>query len=339
MLAQTFDPRKHGVGGWFLSEKLDGMRCFWDGGLSRGALKESIPWANHAGDARYVVKPHATGLWSRLGNVIHAPDWWLDTLPPIMLDGELWIGPGQGMRQTLMNIIKPIVPDGRWREVKYHVFDMPSPDAIFRDGRINNTNFKKIFKDYREWVDAGRLDFTPSGLTRFESSYKLLSGLELGANAALLEQERLPYQTDAAMNMIYDRLETVCTNDGEGLMLRKPESFWQPKRVNEILKVKKLDDDEGIVTGYITGRETDKGSKLLGMLGALILNYRGQRLELSGFTDAERVLSDPQWAADHPGQECPPEVSSTIFPRGSTVTFRYRGLTRDGIPQEARYYR
>jgi DNA ligase-1 len=351
MLAKTFDAKKHGIGGWFLSEKLDGMRAFWDGGLSRGVPKHQIPWANHDGDARYVKTQIATGLWSRLGNVIHAPDWWLDQLPAIMLDGELWHGVrGHGQRQILTRYIKTIVPGPEWKKVNYHVFDMPSPAAVFHDGRINNTNFKKMFKGFREWVDHSRLDYVPTGSrTRFERTVREMQK-RLSADVVVYHpQERLPFQTSKALEIVENRLFEICSTDGEGLMLRKPESWWHPKRMDTILKVKKLDDDEGIVTGYITGRETDKGSKLLGLMGALILNYNGKRLELSGFTDEERRLvatqgkdrepTATQWARDHPEQEVPAWISAAHFPRGSIVTFRYRGTSLDGIPTEARYHR
>lgn len=47
MLAHTFKPGKHFPGGMFLSEKLDGIRCYWDGGISRGIPKANVPYANH----------------------------------------------------------------------------------------------------------------------------------------------------------------------------------------------------------------------------------------------------------------------------------------------------
>ena len=31
MLAQTYDPDSHNPKGWLMSEKLDGVRCFWSG--------------------------------------------------------------------------------------------------------------------------------------------------------------------------------------------------------------------------------------------------------------------------------------------------------------------
>lgn len=358
MLAKTFNPKKHGIGGWFLSEKLDGIRAFWDGGLSRGQPKNNIPWANHEGDARYQHIQIATGLWTRLGNVLHAPDWWLDKLPKIMLDGELWHGVrGDGQRQILTSIVKPLIPGRDWERVQYYIFDMPAPSAVFQDGRINNTNFKKIFKGFQEWVDKSKLDYVPGGTKRFEATYRQMED-SYGGVAVAHVQAQLPFQTSKALGDIQIMLDIVCDQKGEGLMLRKPESYWMPKRVDTLLKVKKLDDAEGIVIGYITGRRTDKGSKLLGLMGALILEYQGKRLELSGFTDAERALDltanivengetstdfdgrdAREWAENNPGQEVPAWISCVHFKRGDRITFRHRGSSLDGIPTEARYWR
>ncbi len=63
LLAQTWDNAAD-LAGWWMSEKLDGVRAHWDG----------------------------RALISRLGNPFHAPDWFLAGLPPTPLDGELWIG-------------------------------------------------------------------------------------------------------------------------------------------------------------------------------------------------------------------------------------------------------
>jgi len=347
MLAHKFDPKKHGIGGWFLSEKLDGMRAFWDGGISRGLPKTEVPWANTAKDARYKKKQISTGLWSRLGNVIHAPGWWLDKLPNVMLDGELWHGVrGDGQRQILTKIVKPLIPGLDWKRVKYHIFDLPPPKAVFRDGRLTAPHFRKVFKGIREWEYGASLAYEPHGLTRFEKTVDKIHNICDGRIALFHPQQRLPFQTAKANAIIEDELVRVCGLKGEGLMLRKPESYWEPRRVKTILKVKKIDDAEGIVTGFITGRETDKGSKLLGLMGALVLSYKGKRLELSGFTDAERALEATKgdgdatrWAECNPGKEVPDWISSVEFPRGSTITFQYRGTSLDGIPTEARYWR
>lgn len=93
-----FDPT-----GWWYSEKLDGVRCFWDG----------------------------QNLLSRQGNVFHAPQWFLDTLPKFALDGELWMG-RQQFKQTI-SVVKRLDGGMHWKNVKYMVFDAPQLELPFEE--------------------------------------------------------------------------------------------------------------------------------------------------------------------------------------------------------------
>src|SRR3954470_6697744 len=62
LLAETWDGLLDPTG-WWMSEKLDGLRAYWDG----------------------------KRLISRLGNEFHAPDWFIKGLPSHPLDGELFL--------------------------------------------------------------------------------------------------------------------------------------------------------------------------------------------------------------------------------------------------------
>lgn len=346
-LAYPYDGE--GIGGYLASEKLDGMRAFWDGGISRGQWKNAVPWANLAKDERYVRKQEATGLWSRYGNVIHAPAWFLDKLPPIMLDGEIY-GDG-GFRQNLMSIIKKLEAGDGWESIQYQVFDAPPISVMFEPGKINNTNFQKVIgKECLEWVKlhGNRIVWTPDYYTGFTTRLAGIRNRASGNEAwKIHEQVELPQQTDGAVTVMNGMLEGVLAHGGEGLIVRAPHATYQCGRVHTMLKIKECDDAEGTVVGYITGRETDKGSKLLGLMGALVLRLdNGKEMELSGFTDEERqFLASPDgikpvmWARENPGQRCPDWIHVAAFPRGSRVTFKYRGTSEDGIPQEARYWR
>jgi len=342
MLAQTYKagPRAPSLGGWFLSEKLDGMRCFWDGGLTRGMLKENVPWANTDKDERYVAKPIATGLWSRYGNVIHAPPDYLDLMPKVPLDGELY---GNMKRQDLMSKVKN-THGVNWDGITLRAFDMPCLDVVFDDGLIDVINFQKRFTDIQKWIyedtDISSLVYIPKRGTPFTSVYRLLQKYARSAVTRPHPQMQLPFQSSAALDLVNQTLDEISEAGGEGVMLRKPESMWGSIRSHDLLKMKKTEDAEGTVIGYITGRQTNKGSKLLGKMGAMIVKLsNGKRLELSGFTDEERVLNDTEWAIEHPETICPEEVEAVHFPRGMIITFRYRGVTKDGIPQEARFWR
>jgi DNA ligase 1 len=338
-LAHTFKPEKHGVAGWWWSEKLDGQRCFWDGGVSRGKPKNSVPWANTNKDARYKDLQIATGLWSRYGNIIHAPDWFLDKLPKILLDGELWSS-DRIFRQEISSIIKTLIPNSEtWKKIHYCVFDSPSRKEIFADGRINVTNFKKTisFSECQKFYEDYKLDDEFDNLP-FRRVFYQLATLQ---NFNRIEQYELAFNTTLALKQIEHHLDVISNLGGEGLIIRNPDASWKPWRSHNLLKIKKLDDAEGTVIGYISGKETDLGSKHLGYVGALIIDFNGKRMELSGLNDNERFLTGNgfDWATKHPGQEVPKHFEAMLIPKGTIVTFKYRGLSKDGIPQEARYWR
>lgn len=350
-LAHRYSPKKHGIAGHYWSEKLDGQRCFWDGGVSRGIPKNLVPWANTAKDARYKERQIATGLWSRYGNVIHAPRYFLDNLPRVLLDGELW-SPNKLLRQQIASIIKKINPNPLdWLQIQYYLFDSPAPEEMYSDRLIDNPNFKKFingadcfifYRDFKfEWVSSNKV---------FRTVYFKLKEFCQGNNTIFpVIQNQLDFSTFLAEKQIEFQLERIANDGGEGLIVRNPDSRWHPWRSHDMLKVKKLDDAEGMVIGYTSGKETDKGSKHLGRIGALIIDFEGKRLELAGLNDEERILihrespfpkqSAFEWAEANPGKEVPENIESVLIPRGTVVTFQYRGLSKDGIPQEARYWR
>jgi DNA ligase 1 len=89
--------------GWWMSEKLDGVRAFWDGKqfLSRGY------------------------------NIYDAPDWFKAGLPSHPLDGELWIA--RKKFQDASDIARSQGMPERWRAMKYLVFDAPEVNKPFED--------------------------------------------------------------------------------------------------------------------------------------------------------------------------------------------------------------
>lgn len=94
------------LSGWWMSEKLDGVRAYWDG--------------------RQFI--------SRQGNVYQAPDWFIEDLPTdVHLDGELWLS-RKGF-QRAVSIVRRQDKSEHWKEITYLVFDAPLVDAAF-EGRV-----------------------------------------------------------------------------------------------------------------------------------------------------------------------------------------------------------
>jgi DNA ligase-1 len=351
--AHVYNPRKHGIGGLWYSKKLDGMRGFWDGGVSRGIPKSEVPWANTDKDYRYKKQQIATGLWSRYGHVVHAPDWWLNEMPRCLLDGELWNK--LLSRQQIMSIVKKHNPDEGWKMIHLHMYDIPPLETVFSSGIINNPNYKKTF-DFNliyGWIRNQETkgfyyQDIPGPMVTFRTNYHQI--MEYGANEAIVphKQYELPFQTSLAQKHLdIQRLKLLPTEDG--LIIRHPDKIWVPEQCHHVLKVKDFDDDEAIVVGYVTGRETDKGSRLLGMMGAMVVRWKGKIFEISGFTDEERKLtssnqdapwsSAEDWAIAHPEETCPDDIWALHFPKGSIITFKYQGVSDEGIPNSANYWR
>ena len=90
------------VSQYWVSEKLDGVRGYWDG----------------------------ERLWSRGGNLYPAPDWFTRGFPAMPLDGELWLA--RNTFERLVGIVRTQVPDeDQWRQVKFMVFDLPAAGGTF----------------------------------------------------------------------------------------------------------------------------------------------------------------------------------------------------------------
>ena len=111
------------------------------------------------------------------------------------------------------------------------------------------------------------------------------------------------------------RLRAVLDAGGEGLMLHHRDARYLPGRSDTLLKLKPHDDAEARVIAHLPGR-----GKYAGMVGSLLMERDdGARFRLgSGLSDAERAE--------------PPAV-------GSLVTYRYNGLTPNGLPRFPRYLR
>lgn len=111
------------------------------------------------------------------------------------------------------------------------------------------------------------------------------------------------------------RLQQVVSSGGEGLMLHRADAPYLTGRGGTLLKLKPQQDAEAEVIGHLPGR-----GRHAGRLGALrVRTEAGVVFQIgTGFTDAQR--------------EAPPPV-------GSWVTFRYRGLTAQGVPRFASFLR
>jgi DNA ligase-1 len=91
------------ITGWWLSEKLDGVRAYWDG-------KQFL---------------------SRLGNRFYPPPWFVEKFPDHPLDGELW--GGRKLFQRTVGIVKRQDQSPLWKDLLFVVFDAPAHPGTFEE--------------------------------------------------------------------------------------------------------------------------------------------------------------------------------------------------------------
>ncbi len=108
MLPQVYSEQVD-VSGWLMSEKLDGVRGYWDG----------------------------KQLLSKNGNRFYPPPTFVRDLPPFPLEGELW--GGRGTFEQTASIVKQQQPHDGWLQLKFAIFDVPQEPGGFTM-RLNRLN-------------------------------------------------------------------------------------------------------------------------------------------------------------------------------------------------------
>ncbi|MDH5394551.1 MAG: DNA ligase [Gammaproteobacteria bacterium] len=101
LLAANYQPSLQ-LKNYWVSEKLDGVRAYWDG----------------------------RQLLSRQGNRFNAPEWFTKQLPNIALDGELWIA-RSSFDEVSAKVRTKSNNKAGWKNIKYMVFDLPASKQRF----------------------------------------------------------------------------------------------------------------------------------------------------------------------------------------------------------------
>ena len=166
---------------YWVSEKLDGVRAYWDG----------------------------KKLISRQGNSYNAPNWFTKGFPAQPLDGELWI-----KRSTFEQLVstvrkdKPI--DSEWKQVKYMIFDLPASSSSFTD-RL--TELHQLLDDhdnpYLQLIKQYRLT------DHDELQEKLKSVIKLGGEGLMLHRGDSSYKVGRTS----DILKVKTYQDAEAIVI------------------------------------------------------------------------------------------------------------------------
>jgi DNA ligase-1 len=108
---------------YWVSEKYDGVRGYWDG----------------------------QALWTRQGTPIAAPPWYTAGWPATPMEGELWAGRGQfAQAQSITRKALPL--DADWQTLRFMVFDAPASPGSFTQRMQAIAQFVAAVK--QAWVQA-----------------------------------------------------------------------------------------------------------------------------------------------------------------------------------------
>lgn len=298
------------IGGMYMSEKLNGQRSLWDGGLSRGVPVQDVPWANPT------EKGVATGLWSRYGNIVHAHDDWLDMLPNIPLDMELYNGRKEGgaERQDLRSVTgSHNAPFSKWKEVSARIIDVPQEGEWFKTRSITSPFFRRkiVLEECLAFHKASPVKVLWPTFFTFVGSYNWMTQrTELNSGlCSVIQQHSLPEHDAAARTALIEFFDGVVNGGGEGVMLRDKTLHWQAKMCKGFVKKKPKYDAEGIIVSFTAGRGQHTGKH-----GAAMLSWNGKVFKAN--------IAEPQRRVEGALKE------------GQRVTFEYASITRAGIPQE-----
>ncbi len=172
---------------WFMSEKLDGIRGFWDGNT----------------------------LLTRTGRKINPPQWFLENFPPFALDGELWSGENQF--EYIQSTVFDKIPSDQWRKVSYNVFEVPNATGDF-PARLRKA--RKWFKRYpNKYV---RIIPQIKCLDKKHLQKFLKEVRSKGGEGVILKNPNLDYHTGRSPYVLKVKIsedmegEVIAINEGKG---------------------------------------------------------------------------------------------------------------------------
>lgn len=176
--------------------------------------------------------------------------------------------------------------------------------SIVRDDVPNDKGWGKI-----KFMVFDLPDSTATFDQRIHQINTLLSKLDINWLQAV-KQWKVKSHTE-----LMSQLTTITQHGAEGLMLHRGASYYKGKRSGDLLKVKPYQDAEAVVIKHIPGK-----GKFNNMLGAILVEMPDKkRFSIgTGFSNRERMN--------------PPAL-------GTTITYQFRGKTKNGIPRFASFLR
>ena len=159
MLAGKYHPGLD-LSAYWVSEKYDGVRGYWDGHRLR----------------------------TRGGELLSPPAWFTQGWPSTPMDGELWAG--RGRFEEASGTVRQLQPsDEAWRRIRFMVFDLPAHPGLF-DERL--TAYRSLVQQLGiPWVVAVPQERIADHATL---QRRLMAEVRAGAEGLMLHRGDSPYR-------------------------------------------------------------------------------------------------------------------------------------------------
>lgn len=176
------------VSGWLASEKLDGVRAYWDG----------------------------ENLLSRQGKKLNAPLSFTKNFPKFALDGELYAKELK-FEEIQASVMDKLPDEKAWSRLKFHIFDVPEASGGLLDRLEVLAKFLKnepnqnliIIKQIKMRDNAQFLKFTENIIAK-------------GGEGAVVREPNAPYERKRSKNALKFKkfkdaeCEVIAVNKGNG---------------------------------------------------------------------------------------------------------------------------
>jgi len=168
------------ITGWMMSEKLDGIRGYWNG----------------------------KQFMTRKGIALHPPPWFIKNFPAFELDGELWSK--RKDFEFIQSTVLDKIPGKNWKKITYNIFEVPNEKG----------NFLLRLSKARTWFETHRnihIKFIPQ-IKMIDSSDLdiFLNEIEQkGGEGVIIKDPDTPYHTGRSAHV----LKVKNFSDMEGVVM------------------------------------------------------------------------------------------------------------------------
>ena len=152
---------------WLVSEKLDGIRAYWDG----------------------------QALWSRSGNRSNAPAWFTEDFPPFEIDGELWIKRNEFSKTV--SIVQKKEAGNDWKKLTFQIFEVPNqPGGLLERLHVLELYLERFPAPYIRIIDQEKVH------NRSDINARLKHIIAIGGEGLVLRNPETPYYSGRTGNAL-----------------------------------------------------------------------------------------------------------------------------------------